>query len=110
MPTRRKESTMATLKEVAKHVRSKMAGPFWLSIDIFCDTIDAYNKIKNSESLNSRTIAKLFGVKEEDVKTFYIENILALKFSFPRPKIQGHKDENDMHAGQQYIRLLDFNV
>jgi hypothetical protein len=101
---------MAALKDTAKYVRSKNAGPFWLTIDIFCETIDAFDKIKKSKNFSGRAMAHLFGVLEKDVKIFYLENLLAIKFSLTRPHIQGHKYENDMHAGQQYIRLLDIPV
>ena len=32
---------MAKLEEVAKYIRTKNAGPFWVTAEIFCDGINA---------------------------------------------------------------------
>lgn len=101
---------MPTLKEVAKYVRSKNAGPFWITIDIFCDNDEAFYKIQNSQNFTPGAIANAYGVPEGGVKSFYIENLRVIKFSFPRPQVQGSKFERDMHAGQQYVRLMDVSV
>jgi hypothetical protein len=101
---------MPTLKEVARYVRSKNAGPFWITIEIFCDTNEAFEKISNSPNLSASSVATLYGVPVENVKVFKIANLRVIKFSFPRPQPQGHKYENDMHAGQQYVRMLGINV
>ncbi len=101
---------MPTLREVARYVRSKNAGPFWITIDIFCDTDEAFDKISASPNLTAASVAKLYRVPEENVKVFYIKNLRVIKFSFPRQKPQGYKYENDMHAGQQYVRMLGITV
>lgn len=101
---------MATVKEVARYVRSKNAGPFWVTIEIFCETREAYEKIRLSKNITAQKVADLYNVDLNKVKVFYIDNINVIKFSYPRPIPQGHKYENDMHAGQQYIRLADAEV
>lgn len=30
---------MKTVEEIVKYIRSKNAGPFWLTIDAFCDNV-----------------------------------------------------------------------
>ena len=101
---------MSTVKDVARYVRSKNAGPFWVTIEIFCETREAYEKIKSSPNLTTKKVADLYQADENQMKVFYIDNLLIIKFSFPRPQPQGHKYENDMHAGQQYIYLADAEV
>lgn len=101
---------MSTLKEIARYVRSKNAGPFWMTIEIFCDTDEAYELISKSPNLTPRAIAALYGVHEESLKVYRIKNLRVVKFSFPRPQPQGHKYERDMHAGQQYVRMLGITV
>ncbi|MBT7810284.1 MAG: DUF4387 family protein [Deltaproteobacteria bacterium] len=34
----------------------------------------------------------------------------AIKFSFPRPRIQGGLGETDMYSGQQYAKLLNIEI
>ena len=98
---------MEYVKDAAKYIRSKNAGPFWVTLEIFCDTKEAYDKIKNSPNINSKKIAELYGADEKLVQSFHLDNNLIIKFSYPRSLPQGHKYENDMHAGQQYIFLAD---
>jgi hypothetical protein len=101
---------MAQVKDLSIYVRSKNAGPFWVTIEVFCDHKDNYEKIKSSPNINAGTIARLYQVDEKMVKVFYIDSIMVIKFSYPRPKPSGHKYENDIHTGQQYIRLADSEV
>jgi len=39
-----------------------------------------------------------------------MRELLAVKISLPRPKIQGSFGDPDMHAGQQFVPLLDVDV
>ena len=43
---------MATLGDLAKLVRSKNAGPFWLTIDIMFDDAEAYRRARDAEIVN----------------------------------------------------------
>ncbi|MDR1901819.1 MAG: DUF4387 domain-containing protein [Treponema sp.] len=101
---------MAQVKDIARYVRSKNAGPFWATIEIFCDDDASYQTIKNSPNISKEKVAQMYQVKSESVKVFYIDSLRVLKFSYPRPKPSGHKYENDMHTGQQYIRLTEAEV
>jgi hypothetical protein len=101
---------MAQVKDIAKYVRSKNAGPFWVTVEIFCDDEESYRKIKNSPKITKEKIAGLYGADVSLVKAFYIDSIRVIKFSYPRPLPSGHKYENDMHAGQQYVRLAEAEV
>jgi hypothetical protein len=101
---------MAMVQELAQYVRSKNAGPFWVTLEIFCDNDDSYNIIKNSPNITKERVAELYSVDDKKIRVFYVDNIRVIKFSFPRPLPSGHKYENDMHSGQQYIRLAEAEV
>lgn len=101
---------MSKVKEIAKYVRSKNAGPFWLTIDIFCDNDEAYHAIKASPNLTGEKIADMYGVAPQSVRVFHIDAIRVVKYSFPRPTPQGSMYENDMHGGQQYVLLAEATV
>lgn len=101
---------MPTVKDIARYVRSKNAGPFWVTIEVFCETEETYEMIKSSKNITPTKISELYQVDKHKVKVFYIDNLLVIKFSFPRPHPQGYKNENDMHAGQQYIYLADTEI
>jgi hypothetical protein len=101
---------MAKVEDIAQYVRSKNAGPFWVTIEIFCDTDEAYKRIAGSPNLTGEKVAELYGADPSLIKVFEIENLRVKKYSFPRPLPSGHKYENDMHYGQQYIRLAEVEV
>ena len=101
---------MRTIGELASYVRSKNAGPFWVTIDIFCDDEESYRKISASKNLNGKTIGEIYHTNPEDVKLFFLDALKVIKISYPRSCPQGGRDERDMHSGQQYIEILDLRV
>lgn len=101
---------MQSLKDVASYVRSKNAGPFWVTIDIFCDSSQAFERLAAAPSLAAPAIADLYAVKAADVKIFPDANINVIKISFPRPVVAGSFRDRDAHAGQYFVPLLDAPV
>ena len=61
---------MSKLGETASYVRSKNAGPFWVTVDIFCGSEAAYEQVARSPNLNARRLAQLLGVRPEGMKLF----------------------------------------
>lgn len=98
---------MQPLRDVASYVRSKNAGPFWVTIDIFCDGPQAFARIAQAPALAASAIADLYAVNAADVKIFPDGNINVVKISFPRPVVAGSFRDRDAHAGQYFVPLLD---
>lgn len=94
---------MAKLRDVAEKVRSKNAGPFWLTIDIFCPDSTSFEQVK--KGLSTAQVARVFDVSEADLKRFEIVDLDVIKFSLPRPAIQGTRQDRDMH-GAGFAELL----
>ena len=94
---------MANLGKVVQKVRSKNAGPFWLTVDIFCGAPQAYAQVV--EGLSSDAVAKSFGINSQDIKRFDIPDLYVVKFSLPRPHVQGSIHDPDMH-GASWAALL----
>jgi len=101
---------MATIRETVSYVRSKNAGPFWLTMDLFCDNETSYNRLVRSPNLSKSTIAKIYQIPETGINIFYLPNLRVVKISFPRMVVQGSPFDRDMHGGQQYIPLLDLEL
>lgn len=95
---------MTRLIDITKKIRSKNAGPFWLTIDIFCNDESMYQELK--QHLKTDAVAAIFAVKATDMKRFDIDNLLVTKFSLPRPHIQGTAHDTDMH-GASFAALLE---
>ncbi|PYG33061.1 DUF4387 family protein [Pelagimonas varians] len=94
---------MTRLVDVAVKIRSKNAGPFWLTVDIFCGSAEVFDRV--SAALKSDEVAKLFQMQTENLKRFDIADLYVVKFSLPRPQIQGVRADRDMH-GASFANLL----
>jgi hypothetical protein len=99
-----------TLQEVARRVRSKNAGPFWLTIDVFLPDEESFKRVGRSSVTVPEVIGALYGVDPTHVKVFELADLHAIKISFPRPVVQGSLYDRDMHGGQQYVPLLELPV
>jgi Domain of unknown function (DUF4387) len=101
---------VTTLGELASVVRSKNAGPFWITVDIFLADESEYERAARSGLTDPAVIADRYGIHVEHILIFRLPELLAVKISFPRPTTQGSVHDRDMHAGQQYVALLDLDV
>jgi len=101
---------MPRLRDVCRHVRSKNAGPFWISVDLFFDGSEAYRRHRHAPALLPASIAPLYGVGTDDVHRFTVDALNVVKLSFPRPTPQGGVLERDLHGGQHYVRMLDLEL
>lgn len=98
---------MNTIESTVKYIRSKNAGPFWLTIDAFCNNVEDTELVAAAFENNRAKIAADFQVKSEDLQIYCLKNIFVAKISLPRVPIEGSRNERDMHGGQQYVSLLD---
>lgn len=101
---------MPKVNEICRHVRSKNAGPFWITLDLSFGDQAAFERYANAPQLKAEAIGTLYGVEPTLVKHFPMPDLLVLKISYPRRKPQGGILERDMHGGQQYVRLLDVEL
>lgn len=94
---------MTKLSNIAKKIRSKNAGPFWLTIDVFCDTAESYQKV--ADALNVDRMADVLRTDPATLKRFEIPDLNVVKISIPRPAIQGTRQDRDMH-GASFANIL----
>lgn len=99
-----------TLDEIAQLVRAKNAGPFWLTLDVFLPTDDAYARVCASDVVDRDAIAGLYRTSPDEVRIFPMPALRAIKISFPRPVTQGSFTDRDMHSGQQHVLLAAIAV
>lgn len=101
---------MPKVSEMCRQVRSKNAGPFWITLDLFFHDRASFDRYADAPQFQPGAVGSLFGVDVGLVKRFLIPDLLALKLSYPRRRPQGGAMERDMHGGQQYVRLLDVEI
>jgi hypothetical protein len=94
-----------TVGDAATLVRSKNAGPFWQTLDVFLADDDAYQAVADAPGLDADAIGRAYRVDPATVRIFRIPSIRVVKISFPRPTPQGGVHDRDMHAGQQHVPL-----
>jgi hypothetical protein len=99
-----------TVGDVAELVRSKNAGPFWQTLDVFLPDNATYRLVADSPAIDERVIADLYGVPADDVTIYRLPTIRVVKVSFPRPTTQGGVEDRDMHAGQQHVPLAQLVI
>lgn len=98
---------MATVGEVCRYVRSKNAGPFWVTFDLFFKNREDFDRYARNSAIGPATFQRLFGADPAQVKSFPVENLNMVKISCVRPTPSGSREERDLHSGQMFVRLLD---
>lgn len=92
-----------TVGDQTDSVRSKNAGPFWVTIDIFCGNSRAFQLVK--DNLRDEQVADALQQPLRALKRFNIPSLNVVKFSVHRPIVQGHHSDRDMH-GAQWAELI----
>ena len=104
-------ATEAGLEHVRRHfrlIRSKDAGPFMLTLDLFFADADVHRAFRDSGALEPAVIAELYRVDPAEVDVYDMDEISAMKISFPRPVPSGDFGDTDITGGQQYAVLVEF--
>ncbi len=101
------------LHEGANVLRSKSAGPFKLTFDIFFNTDDLYRRVKDSGVLTKELIARLYSISPQEVENiFFVDLVRGIKITILKPLGEATGDPHcrDIYGAQQYIPLLDVEV
>lgn len=99
---------MAELGQLVEKVRSKNAGPFKLTIDIFCGSRDVFDKLRTA--LPTERIATLLQTNPERLQRFDIASLNVIKFSLDRPQVQGSIHDRDMHGASWAALIAELEI
>ena len=99
---------MPEIGRIADKVRSKNAGPFWLTIDIFAGTPEAFRQIR--DGLSTDRVATALKVPADTIKRFDIADLNVIKLSLPRPVVQGHRTDRDMHGAAWAALIAEIDI
>jgi hypothetical protein len=98
------------LADVSNHftlIRSKDAGPFVLTLDLFFRDEHSRRAFLAADVFSARRIGALYGVDPGLVQIYDLADIGALKISFPRPVASGELGDTDITGGQQYALVVE---
>ena len=99
------------LRQLARVIRSKNAGPFELTFDILFDRKSAYEEVKASGALTAEKLARLYGIPVEDILvSMFFDPAMAFKMTVRRRWGQGTSGERDTFGAQQHAPLLDIMI
>ena len=97
------------LKDVAKVIRSKNAGPYELTLDMLLKEQEMFNQMREKNVINAKAIAELYKIPESDVISIvYFPNAKAIKATIVRPMPSGALGERDVYGAQQHAPLVNF--
>lgn len=99
---------MARLADLAAKIRSKNAGPFWVTVDIFCGDAERFEEIRHR--LHTETVCARLQADPAMVKRFDIESLAVIKFSVIRPAVQGSRFDRDMHGAQLAVLFAEMDI
>jgi Domain of unknown function (DUF4387) len=97
-----------TLGDLALEVRSKNAGPFWMTLEAFMPDDETYSVAE--ALITAERISELYHVVPASMQIFRIPDLCVVKVSFPRPVVQGSLRDRDLHAGQHHVPLANITV
>ena len=93
------------LIDIARVLRSKNAGPLYLTFDVMFDTLSEMNNVLASGVINERMIAELYEINTEDIKIIPYEVVSSLKITIPRKHVSGDLLDEDIYGCQQHMKL-----
>ncbi|KAH8899142.1 hypothetical protein GQ53DRAFT_791193 [Thozetella sp. PMI_491] len=107
----RRTANPRNISEIASVIRSKNAGPFEVTLDILFDTVEDFQRVRDSDVLNASTIKGLYKLSDSDIITLmFYEPALGWKCTFKRPWPQGGVGELDTFGAQQHAPLLGIEL
>lgn len=99
---------MKKLIDYTKILRSKNAGPLFITFDlIFNNNEDMEYIYKN---LTKEDIAKVYDVEAEKIEILAYGVVNSIKITFPRKNISGSLKDNDIYGCQQHMPLANLEI
>ena len=98
------------LRDAARVVRSKNAGPTLLTIDILAADEERYRRIAASPALAPDALAGHLGLPRGTCEVTRIDRALAVKLTVGRPIVAGSPGDRDVYGAQQHRALLDIDL
>lgn len=98
------------LRDAAKVLRSKNAGPLTVTLDLMFEDKARYDLAVQSPALTSASLAKMYNLPAEDVRVIPVPLALAIKVVLPRPIVAGTPGDKDVYGAQQHRPLTEIEL
>jgi hypothetical protein len=98
------------LTELAQVIRSKNAGPYFLTLDVLADSPGTYQRLVGSGVFTRDNIARLYHRDPSEVEVYEYPAALGIKMTFARAAIAGSLADTDLYGAQQHVPLFDLDI
>jgi hypothetical protein len=98
------------LIDAARVLRSKNAGPLYVTFDVMFDTAEDLDAVLGSGAVSTAVIAELYEVGIEDVSIIPYQVVNSFKITIPRKHASGNLYDDDIYGCQQHLRLANILV
>lgn len=99
---------MKKLIEYTKILRSKNAGPLFITFDLIFNNNE--DMLYVSERLTKEHIAKAYDVPTDKIDIIVYGVVNSIKITFPRKNISGSLSDNDIYGCQQHVPLANIEI
>jgi hypothetical protein len=101
---------MPTVQDVCRHVRSKNAGPFWVTFDLFFRNREDFHRYARHPALGPPPSSACSGPTRRWSSSSPSKTSTWSRFPACGRPPSGGREERDMHSGQMFVRLLDVQL
>ncbi len=99
---------MKKLIDYTKILRSKNAGPLFITFDLIFDSSDSLDYVYSK--LTPAMISKAYDVDESKINIIKYDVVSSLKITFPRKNISGSLEDSDIYGCQQHMPLASIEI
>ena len=101
---------MARLDQIAKVIRSKNAGPFFVTLDVLFSDEASYRRVEAAGAIEKEKMANLYQQPVENVFVYHHPAALAMKVTMVRKIPAGSIDDTDLYGAQQHMLLYPLEI
>jgi len=99
------------LSDLATVIRSKNAGPFLVTLDVFFKDEGTFKAVRDSEAITGKVIAEAYRIREDDIEEItFFEPAAVLKITLKRWVSSAAPGDTDVFGAQQHVPLMNLCV
>ena len=109
----KKEKHKTKLYELVTVLRSKNAGPFYTTFDLFFDDENLYQRVKKSGVLSRELFCRLYKLTEQEVEGIYfVDSVKGIKITVVKQAnmTSGDSQCRDLFGAQQHVPLMNLEI
>jgi Domain of unknown function (DUF4387) len=97
---------VTTIDDLAHVLRSKNAGPFFFTIDVFLPDKDMYERVAHRDFLTPERVAEAYRIPTSEIQGIYrLESAMAIKVTIRKQVLADDPGNTDVIASQQHLPL-----